>query len=71
MWRGGSKGAHIVLEHRGNRIDVKCAANDTTQQCVDAVKDLMGQIATMMPRGRPGEPPPPAQGPEAPEGPAQ
>jgi hypothetical protein len=48
-----TKGARIVLEHRGNRIDVKCADNDSTQQCVDAVKNLMEQVASTM-RGRHG-----------------
>jgi hypothetical protein len=64
-----SKGAHIVLERHGNRIDVKCADDDTTQQCVDAVKNLMDQVASMR-RDGPDAPPPPAR-PEMPEGPAE
>ena len=48
-----SKGPRIVLEHRGNRIDVKCADDDTTQQCVDAVRNLMNEVASTM-RGRHG-----------------
>ena len=48
-----SKGAHVILEHGrfGGRIDVKCADNDSTQDCIDAVKSLMAQLPMMR---RPG-----------------
>jgi hypothetical protein len=59
-----SKGPGIFLEHKGSRITVKCAENDSTQQCVDAVKDLMGSIAQAMHRGGPGGDHPGYRGPQ-------
>jgi hypothetical protein len=60
-----SKGAHVILERGrfGGRIDVKCAENDSTQDCVDAVKSLMSQIPMMWHRPAGGM----MSSPEAPE----
>jgi hypothetical protein len=45
-WHGAfARGPHIILERNGNRIDVQCAGRDTTIECVNAVKNLMEQIA--------------------------
>jgi hypothetical protein len=62
-----SKGAHVVLERGrfGGRIDVKCADNDSTQDCIDAVKSLMAELPMMH---RPGGGP--MSSPTAPETPA-
>lgn len=63
-----SEGAHIILERHGSRIDVKCAENDTTQQCVEAVNSLMAQAAAKLGRGgRDGGPGPAPEGTPAPQ----
>ncbi|MEO8669198.1 MAG: hypothetical protein ABI399_11820 [Bauldia sp.] len=56
-----SRGAHIVLERNGNRIDVKCAEGDSTQQCVEAVERLIDRVAAKMDHGggQGGSPPAP------------
>lgn len=53
-----SKGPAIVLEHHGNRIAVKCAKDDSTQQCVEAVMNLMDRVAQTMHRHGPDGGPP-------------
>jgi hypothetical protein len=74
-WRGGpqarmmpGKGAHIVLQHHGNRIDVRCAESDSTADCVAAVERLMDKITATTKGDRPDAPPPPPA--EAPPPPA-
>jgi hypothetical protein len=65
---GPSRGAHIVLERNGNRIDVQCADGDSTQQCVEAVKSLMDQVTAKMDRGgRSGDSSPAPEGSPAPQ----
>jgi hypothetical protein len=71
-----SKGPDILLEHGPNRVHVKCAEDESTQQCVDAAKDLLGAIAKSFEHGpagpRPDMPSAPGDGtsgpaPNAPE----
>lgn len=40
----GLRGPHVILEHGPNKLIVKCNENDSTQDCVDAVKGLLAEI---------------------------
>jgi hypothetical protein len=67
-----SRGPDILLERGPNRIHVKCAEDESTQQCVDAAKDLLGAVAKSFEHGprdpRPEMPPTPGdEGGPAPE----
>jgi hypothetical protein len=49
-----------MLKRGGSMIAVKCSEGDSTQECVDAVKDLMSAVAdSMPPRWRHGDGPRP------------
>ena len=47
-----ARGAHLVLERGDARIDVKCAADDTTKACADIALQLIDKLATVRPDAR-------------------
>jgi hypothetical protein len=38
------RGPHVILEHGPNKLIVNCNENDSTRDCVDAVKGLLAEI---------------------------
>ncbi len=63
-WHRHPRGAHFSFRRGDARIDIRCPANQSLKDCVDAASTLIDKVGSMRPRASappaPGKPKPPA-----------